>query len=66
MRMSAYALAIGATLGSLNLVGALPFFMGAIALAVGGVFVGMLAIGLLLRQQYLVRQRVSENKHRAV
>lgn len=47
MRLCAVALACGATLGALNLRGVLPLSCGVAAMAVGGVFVGMLAAALV-------------------
>ena len=46
MRMAAAALTIGATLGSLNAAGCFPLAAGALVMAMGGVFVGMLASAL--------------------
>ena len=47
MRLCAVALACGATLGALNLCGSLPLACGVGAMAIGGVFVGMLAAALV-------------------
>ena len=47
MRLCAEALACGATLGALNLCGSLPLACGVGAMAIGGVFVGMLAAALV-------------------
>ena len=47
MRMSAAALALGATAGSLGASGCLPLAAGTMAMAIGGIFVGMLASALV-------------------
>lgn len=47
MRMSAAALAVGATMGSLGASGCLPLAAGTVAMAMGGIFVGMLASALV-------------------
>ena len=47
MRQSAVALILGALLSALSPSGILPFFLGIIAMLIGGVFVGMLAAALV-------------------
>ena len=47
LRQSAFALIFGAFLGALSPSGFLPFFVGLIALLIGGVFVGMLSAALV-------------------
>ena len=47
MRMSALALAIGATLGALSPTGCLPTAFAVLAMGIGGIFVGMLASALV-------------------
>ena len=46
MRMCGYALAIGATIGTLHIAGFLPLVFGILVMALGGFFVGMLASAL--------------------
>ena len=46
MRLCALALALGAALGAVRLSGFLPECLGMGAMALGGIFVGMLAAGL--------------------
>lgn len=46
MRLCALALSVGSALGALSPAGCLPFFLGVAAMALGGVFVGMLAAAL--------------------
>ena len=46
MRVCGYALAIGATLGTIRAAGFLPLAFGVLAMALGGLFVGMLASAL--------------------
>ena len=46
MRLCGFALAIGAAVGTIRMSGFFPEFFGALAMAVGGMFVGMLASAL--------------------
>lgn len=46
MRLCGFALAIGASIGTLHVTGVLPVFFGLAAMALGGFFVGMLAAAL--------------------
>ena len=46
MRLCGFALAIGATLGTVHTSGFLPEFLGVAAMVLGGLFVGMLASSL--------------------
>ena len=47
IRVMALALVCGATLGALNLTGFLPQALGVAGMAIGGIFVGMLASALV-------------------
>ena len=46
MRMCAFALALGAALGTVHAAGFLPMLLGMAAMALGGLFVGMLGSAL--------------------
>ena len=46
MRLCAFALSIGAALGTMHAAGFFPVFIGMLAFVLGGVFVGMLASAL--------------------
>ena len=46
MRLCGFALAIGASIGTIHAAGFLPVFFGIAAMALGGFFVGMLASAL--------------------
>ena len=46
MRLCGFALAIGASIGTIHAAGFLPLFFGIAAMALGGFFVGMLASAL--------------------
>ncbi|MBQ4075716.1 MAG: stage V sporulation protein AB [Clostridia bacterium] len=47
MRIAAFALLIGATIGALGISGFLPLIFGVFSMLLGGIFVGMLASALV-------------------